>query len=58
MTRPGWQSSLIITVGLQWGIVLGATLLAGLASADSARSLLAGDSRWPGRTRCWRGTCG
>ncbi|MGD9602051.1 MAG: ATP synthase subunit I [Gammaproteobacteria bacterium] len=42
MTRPGWQSSLIITVGLQWGVVLGASLLAGLAGFDSASSLLAG----------------
>jgi len=42
MTRANWKSALLVTVGLQWGIVLGATLLAGLRGFDSARSLLLG----------------
>lgn len=42
MTRSNWNSSLLITIGLQWGIVLGASLIAALVNIDSARSLLAG----------------
>ncbi len=42
MMRTHWTQALLITVGLQWGIVCLCSLLAWLMNFDSARSLFAG----------------
>ena len=42
MTRNSWTQSLLITVGLQWGIVSVCSALAWLMNFDSAKSLFAG----------------
>jgi F0F1-type ATP synthase assembly protein I len=42
MTRTYWTQSLLITVGLQWGLVAFCSALAWLMNFDSARSLFLG----------------
>lgn len=42
MTRSSLHSSLLITIGVQWAIVLAATLLACFAGSESAWSLFLG----------------
>lgn len=42
MTVARWTPALLITVGLQWGIVVTSSALAWLLNFDSAKSLFAG----------------
>ena len=42
MTPTSWTPALVITVGLQWGIVLTCSALGWLIDFDTARSLLVG----------------
>lgn len=42
MTHTSWTSALVITVGLQWGIVFTCSALGWLIDVDTARSLLVG----------------
>ena len=42
MTHTSWTSALVITVGLQWGIVFTCSAFGWLIDVDTARSLLVG----------------